>query len=170
MLIALRADLLQLSCASTPPDSLPSSRHTFVFDERCPYEKESHSLCSPSISAFQRLELVRLRPLLPGQQAGGHCERAGLTKSTSFPRAVRKGIGRVLEPMKEDCSNKISVQEKEGRWTRELRTGEENDWERAMRGHSETSGSDGWVVERGKAFQKRENVGGNDKVRKEEED
>lgn len=34
-----------------------------------------------------------LRPLLPGQQAGDHCVRAGLTKSTSFPRAVRKGIG-----------------------------------------------------------------------------
>ncbi len=36
---------------------------------------------------------MRLRPLLPGQQAVDHCGRAGLTKSTSFPRAVRKGIG-----------------------------------------------------------------------------
>lgn len=86
---------------------------------------------------------MRLRPLLPGQQAGGHCERAGLTKSTSFPRAVRKGIGGVLEPMKEDCSNKISVQEKEGRWTSEQRTGKENAQERAMRGHSYTGGGGG---------------------------
>lgn len=62
---------------------------------------------------------MRLRPLLPGQQAGDHCVRAGLTKSTSFPRAVRKGIGGEQEKgetvgtkrvtMKADCSNKISV-------------------------------------------------------------
>lgn len=37
------------------------------------------------------MELVRLRPLLPGQQSGDHCVRVGLTKSTSFPRAVKKG-------------------------------------------------------------------------------
>lgn len=80
-----------------------------------PYEKESHSVGSPSISAFHGLELVRLRPLLPGQRVGGHCERAGLTKSTSFPMAVRKGIGGELGPLKEDCSNKISVQDREKR-------------------------------------------------------
>lgn len=50
-------------------------------------------LQSWSFRSFERMELVRLRPLLPGQQAGDHCVRAGLTKSTSFPRAVRKGIG-----------------------------------------------------------------------------
>lgn len=72
--------------------------------------------------------------------------------------------------MKEDCSNKISVQEKEGRWTREQRMGEENDQERAMRGHSETSGSDGWVVERGKEFRKRENAGENKVRRKRNKD
>lgn len=60
---------------------------------------------------------MRLRPLLPGQQAGVHCVRAGLTKSTSFPRAVRKGIGGEQGAMKEDCSNKISMQEKERRGT-----------------------------------------------------
>lgn len=80
-----------------------------------PYEKESHSVWSPSISAFHQLELVRLRPLLPGQRVGGHCERAGLTKSTSFPMAVRKGMGGELGPLKEDCSNKISVQDREKR-------------------------------------------------------
>lgn len=47
--------------------------------------------------SFERMELVRLRPLLPGQQAGDHCVCAGLTKSTSFPRAARKGIGGELE-------------------------------------------------------------------------
>lgn len=40
---------------------------------------------------------MRLRLLLPGQQAGVHCECAGLSKSTSFPRAVKKGIGGELE-------------------------------------------------------------------------
>lgn len=65
---------------------------------------------------------MRLCPLLSGQQAGVHCLRAGLTKSTSFPRAFRKGIGGDPEAMKEDCSNKISGHEKErkekrlGRW------------------------------------------------------
>lgn len=29
--------------------------------------------------------------LLPGQQVGDHCVRAGLTRSTSFPRAAREG-------------------------------------------------------------------------------
>lgn len=36
---------------------------------------------------------MRLCPLLPGQQAGDHCMCARITKSTSFPTAVRKGIG-----------------------------------------------------------------------------
>lgn len=47
-------------------------------------------LQSLSFHSFERMELVRLRPVLPGQQAGDHCVCAGLTKSTSFPRAVRK--------------------------------------------------------------------------------
>lgn len=42
--------------------------------------------------SFERMELVRLHPLLPGQQVEDHCVRARPTKSTSFPRAVRKGI------------------------------------------------------------------------------
>lgn len=29
---------------------------------------------------------------MPGQLAGGHCACVGQTESTSFPRAVRKGI------------------------------------------------------------------------------
>lgn len=84
--------------------------------------------------SFERVELVRLRPTLPGLHVGDHCVRAGPTKSTSFPRAIRKGIGGEQEErgvvgrkrrvaMKEDCGNKISVQEKV--W-REARRGE---WE-----------------------------------------
>lgn len=57
-------------------------------------KKEGHCPSSPSIfRSFEKMELVRLYPLLPGQQAGDHCVRLGLTKSTSFPRAVRKEIG-----------------------------------------------------------------------------
>lgn len=43
--------------------------------------------------SFEKMELVRLCALLPGQQAGDYCVCVGLTESTSFPRAVRKGIG-----------------------------------------------------------------------------
>lgn len=66
---------------------------------------------------------MRLRLLLPGQQAVDHCVCTGITKSTSFPRAVRKGkglqtlgggrVGRRRVAMKEDWSNKISEQKKE---------------------------------------------------------
>lgn len=83
-------------------------------------ERKSFCLLSFSfLRSFERMELVRLRPLLLGQQAGDHCVCAGLTMSTSFPRAVGEGIsgeqekgganvGRKRVAMKEDCSNKIS--------------------------------------------------------------
>lgn len=91
---------------------------------------------------------MRLRPLLPGQQAGVHCVRAGRTKSTSFPRAVRKGIGGEQEAMKEDCSNKISMQEKERRGLGG-EGGGGGRAEKGYRGAPETRGGDGAVVERG---------------------
>lgn len=53
-----------------PTTSLPQGIPLY-FDEGLPYEKESHSIWSPSIWAFHRLELVRLRPLLPGRRVVG---------------------------------------------------------------------------------------------------
>lgn len=84
-----------------------------------PYEKERKKVIllvlpqSWCLHSFQKMELVRLRPSLPGQRAGAHCVRAGLAKSTSFPRAVKKGIGGAQQALKEDCGNKISVRDRE---------------------------------------------------------
>lgn len=77
---------------------------------------------------------MRLRPLLPGQRVGVHCEGAGATKSTSFPMAVRKGIGGEQGPLKEDCSNKISVQDGEKGDEGEDRGFRRKTWKEALRG------------------------------------
>ena len=90
-----------------------------------PYEKESHSPCSPSVlvlSFFSKNEIGSAASAVAwttGQRSlcvcVCVCVCAGLTKSTSFPRAVRKkgnkrraeerGVGEKEEAMKEDCSN-----------------------------------------------------------------
>lgn len=96
MLIALWTDLLQLLYVLrfnfSPPEvglllcfmNIPHMRKKVILPAL---------LQSRFFRSFERMELVRLRPLLPGQQAGDHCVRAGPTKSTSFPMAFRKGIG-----------------------------------------------------------------------------
>lgn len=79
--------------------------------------------------------------MLPGQRFGVHCERAGTTKSTSFPMAVRIGIGGELGPLKEDCSNKISVQDREkGDEGGGQRGSRRKVWKEALREGSETRG------------------------------
>lgn len=65
---------------------------------------------------------------------GVHCECAGLTKSTSFPMAVRIGIGGELGPLKEDCSNKISVQDREKGDEGGARGSSRKIWKEALRG------------------------------------
>lgn len=69
--------------------------------------------------SLQRMKLVRLCPLLPRQQSRVYCVHAGLTKSTGFPRAIRKGIGGDKEAVKEDCSNKTRTQERGEMWGEE---------------------------------------------------
>lgn len=69
------------------------------------------------------MKLVRLCPLLPRQQSRVYCVHAVLTKSTSFPRTIRKGIGGDKEAVKEDCSNKTSAQERGDMWGEEAREG-----------------------------------------------
>lgn len=70
------------------------TRRMFVFVEHFPNEGESHS---PGFASFlvpfhplQRMKLVRLCPPLPRQQTRVYWVHAGLTKSTDFPRTIRK--------------------------------------------------------------------------------
>lgn len=56
---------------------------------------------------------------MPRQQSRVHCVHAGLTKSTGFPKAIRKEIGGDKEAVKEDCSNKTSAQERGEMWGEE---------------------------------------------------
>lgn len=70
------------------------TRRTFVFVEHFPNEGEGHS---PDFASFlvpfhplQRMKLVRLCPPLPRQQTRVYWVHAGLTKSTDFPRTIRK--------------------------------------------------------------------------------
>lgn len=44
---------------------------------------------------------------------------AGLTKSTGFPKVIRKAIGGDKEAVKEACSNKTSAQERGEMWGEE---------------------------------------------------
>lgn len=81
-----------MSCVSTPPPKWAYLRLMNIPQKR----KKAILLVllqSPFFHSFEKMELVRLHPLLPGQQAGDHCVHVGLTKSTSFPRAVRKETG-----------------------------------------------------------------------------
>lgn len=94
------------------------TRRTFVFVEHFPNEGESHS---PDFASFlvpfhplQRMKLVRLCPLLPRQQTWVYWVHAGLTKSTDFPRTIRKRNKR-QRGLKEDWSNKNSAQRGKGK-------------------------------------------------------